>query len=77
MNGGDDLVPGVVVPALMEDNVGVPDRVADEVFAPELGRDGVLLPHGKVLVLNVHGKHGRVVGDLVTVGREIITNFLE
>ena len=69
MNGSDDLVPGVVVPALMEDNVGVPDGVADGVFAPELGGHGVLFPHGEALVLYVHSEHGRVVGDLVTVGR--------
>ena len=68
MNGSDDLVPGVVVSALMEDNVGVPDGVADEIFAPELGGHCVLFPHGEVLVLYVHGKHGRVVGDLVAVG---------
>ena len=64
---GHHLVPSVVISAAMEHNVSVPDRVADQVLAPELGGDRVLLPHREVLVLNVHGKHRWVVRYLYTV----------
>ena len=38
--------------------------IAQKILAPELGGYCELLPHSVVLVLNVHGKHWRVVGHL-------------
>ena len=64
MYGGDHLVPGVVVPAVMEDDVCVTDRITHQIFPTELRGHCVLFPHCEVFVLNVHGEHGRVMRDL-------------
>ena len=62
--GGDHLGPGVVAAGAVHHEVGDSDGVGRYVLPPELGGHRVLLPEGPVLVLHVHGKHGRMVAHL-------------
>ena len=64
MYGGDHLGPGVVAAGAVHHEVGDSDGVGRYVLPPELGGHRVLLPEGPVLVLHVHGKHGRMVAHL-------------
>ena len=64
MYGGDHLGPGVVAAGAVHHEVGDSDGVGCYVLPPELGGHRVLLPEGPVLVLHVHGKHGRMVAHL-------------
>ena len=62
--GGDHLGPGVVAVGAVYHEVGDSDGVDCYVLPPELGGHRVLLPEGPVLVLHMHGKHGRMVAHL-------------
>ena len=62
--------PHLINPHVPDDNIAVYHEVGDSdgvgcyVLPPELGGHRVLLPEGPVLVLHVHGKHGRMVAHL-------------
>lgn len=64
MNGGDHLIPGVVISTLVKHDVSVTDRVSHQVLPSELGGHSVLLPQREVLVLHIHSKHRRMVSHL-------------
>ena len=67
MNGDNRLAPGIVTLGAVEDNMAAANGSYCEVLATKLGGSCELLPEGPILVLNVLGKHRRMVTHL---GRE-------
>ena len=64
MNDDSWSPPCVVTLASVEDKVAAANRVAGDIFAPEADGHGPLLPKDPLLVLNIVGKHWRVVANL-------------
>lgn len=64
MNGDDSLAPGIVTLGAVEDNMAAANGSHCEVLATKLGGSCELLPEGPILVLNVLGKHRRMVTHL-------------